>query len=176
MGESLIIVEFLADLYPQTGLLPQDPVQKAKARVFASLIDTVLVPAVRKPTFQGTGDFAETYKAFDMLQSLLPDGAKYAVGDEFTVADVSAAPLFGMIEVLFSNDIGRYPPADGLKAFEVYSSSKYDKLRGYVKRVLEQKSGKKIIDAVSSQASSISSFDVTEALCRNTIKKYLGVY
>ena len=170
MNESLIIVEFIADLYPKSGLLPQDPVQRAKARVFASLIDSVFLPAVRKPTFLGTEGFSEIYKAFDILQSLLPDGEKYAVGNEFTIADIAAAPLFGMIEVLLSNDIGKYEPGEGLKVYEAYNSAKYDKLRGYVKRILERESVKKTVDLVSLLRIVYSI--VSYGLLRHASKKY----
>ena len=29
IAESLVMLEFVADLYPETGLLPKDPVQRA---------------------------------------------------------------------------------------------------------------------------------------------------
>src|ERR1700761_1379909 len=32
--ESLVILEFIADLYPDSGLLPKDPVERARVRFF----------------------------------------------------------------------------------------------------------------------------------------------
>ena len=149
LNESLIIVEFIADLYPHASFLPKDPVQKAKARVFAASLDSVLLPAMRQALFSGTEGIAEIYKALDFIQAQLPDGTKYAIGNDFTIADIAAAPLFAILEVVFSNDIGMYEPGEGLKVYEAYKSAKYDKLRGYVKRILEQESVKKVVDTVS---------------------------
>ena len=39
LRESLVILEFLADLFPEAGLLPTDPVLRAKARLFANDVD-----------------------------------------------------------------------------------------------------------------------------------------
>ena len=102
-------------------------------------------------TFAGTKDLTEIYKAFDFVQSQLPDGAQYAIGNEFTIADVAAVSLLSFIDLLLSNDLGKYKQGEGLKVYEVYKSAKYDKLRGYVSRLLDRPSVKSSFYYVSSQ-------------------------
>ena len=43
--ESLVLLEFVADLYPNAHLLPADPVQRARVRFFVEAVSTKLVPA-----------------------------------------------------------------------------------------------------------------------------------
>lgn len=149
INESLVIVEFIADLYPSTKLVPKVPVQKAKASMFARLMDSTVLPALQDCIFSGKKDITELYAVFDLVQSQLPDGVRYAVGDDFTIADIAAASFFCLLEMMLKNDIGKYEKGDGLKAFEVYNSSKYDKLRNYVGRLSERPSVKKGIQLVS---------------------------
>ena len=125
--------------------------QRAKARVFASFIDSVVLPIMVDTTFAGTKDLTEIYKAFDFVQSQLPDGVQYAIGNEFTIADIAAVSLLSFIDLLLSNDLGKYKQGEGLKVYEVYKSAKYDKLRGYVTRLLDRPSVKSSFYYVSSQ-------------------------
>src|SRR5678816_3467928 len=45
--ESTIINEYLQDRYPQPPLLPNDPADRARARMFEDLADQYLSPALR---------------------------------------------------------------------------------------------------------------------------------
>ena len=45
--ESTIINEFLEDRYPNPSLLPRDPAQRARARIFEEIGDAYLAPALR---------------------------------------------------------------------------------------------------------------------------------
>ena len=40
LNESLVINEFIADIFPEAHLLPADPVKRATARLFAALVDS----------------------------------------------------------------------------------------------------------------------------------------
>ena len=142
-------MEFISDLHPHASLVPIDPLQKARARVFASFIDTVLLQALADTSFFGTKDISELYKVLDFVQSQLLDDAQYAVGNDFTIADVVAAAIFSMVEVVLSNDVGKYDEGEGLKVYDAFNSARYDKLRGYVKRILNRESVKRSIDTVS---------------------------
>jgi glutathione S-transferase len=46
--ESRIINEYLEDAFPQRPLLPRDPIQKAKARIWIDYCDSYLMPALHK--------------------------------------------------------------------------------------------------------------------------------
>ena len=148
-------MEFISDLYPHAGLVPKEPVEKAKARVFVSFMESVIMPIVLGTIFIGTKDISELYTAFDFVQSRLPDDSQYAVGNSFTIADIAAVAVFSMVEVVLSNDLGNYKQGEGLKVYEVYKSSKYDKLRGYVKMLLDRPSVQRGIDLVSELCHSI---------------------
>ena len=70
-------MEFISDLHPHASLVPTDPLQKARARVFASFIDTVLLQTLADTSFFGTKDISEMYKAMDFVQSQLLDDTQY---------------------------------------------------------------------------------------------------
>ena len=46
--ESLVILEFIADLYPDSGLLPKDPVERARVRFFIDALSTKVFPPASK--------------------------------------------------------------------------------------------------------------------------------
>jgi len=142
ISESLVIVEFIADLYPHTKLVPSDPVQRAKARSFAVASNTAIMEAWKEAF--GNNNIDSILTALDRIQSLLSDGATFAIGDEFTIADISAGPWLGRLEMLLENDFfGKFEKAAVGKIFEVYKSPKYDKVREYNRRVQERPSVKK---------------------------------
>lgn len=96
----------------------------------------------RKPL--ATNNVESILTALDQIQSLLSDGATYAVGDEFTIADISIGPWLGRLEMLFENDFfGKFEKAIVGKVHEIYKSLKYDKLREYNRRLQERPSVKK---------------------------------
>ena len=45
IAESLVLLDFVADLFPDSHLLPKDPVQRARARFFIDTVSTKFVPA-----------------------------------------------------------------------------------------------------------------------------------
>jgi len=137
ISESLVIVEFIADLYPHAKLVPSDPVQRAKARTFAAASLATL------GLFDNT-DLESIFTVFDQLQALLQDGAAFAIGDEFTIADISIAPHLGRVETWLENEyFGKYDKSTVAKVQELYKGPKYDKLREYSRRLRERPSVKK---------------------------------
>jgi glutathione S-transferase len=147
--ESLVLIELIADLYPDSGLLPKDPIERARARFF---IDTVSTKVVQSMTavFRGEG-LDNVLSAVEAIQNLLPPvgAGKYAIGDQFTLADVSAAPFLGRIEVLLSHDLGKYPVGEGKKAYEVLQTDpKFARYRQYWSDVKGRKSFQKTFDEV----------------------------
>lgn len=146
--ESLVIVEFIADLYPHAKLVPSDPVQRAKARSFAAAGGSAIVTAWNQAL--RNDDIEALFTGFDHVQSLLSDGTTYAIGNEFTIADISVGPWIERIELLFENDFfGKFDKSTVAKVFEVYKSSKYDKIRNYNRRVQKRPSVKKTYFKVS---------------------------
>lgn len=90
------------------------------------------------------------FVVFDQLQALLQDGATFAVGNEFTIADISIAPQLVRVATWLENDyFGRYDKSTVSKVQELYNSPKYDRLREYVLRLQERPSVKKTYLKVS---------------------------
>lgn len=109
-------------------------------------MDTKLLPGWLALFAGGKPD--DFFKAFEFTQSLIPDNATYAAGDDFTIADIAIAPLLPLLELGLKNDCGKYAKGEGPKLLEQAKSSKYDKLWGYMDRVRLRKSFQEGYDEV----------------------------
>ena len=140
IAESVIILEFLADLYPSSGLLPCDPVKRAQARFFIDAIHTKF-----GPTFSGwsRGNVSGLADGIKALQALLPNEGEgaYAIGDDFTIADAAFAPAWARLRLVVDKG-----PALGLTAEhtnatkDLLESPELAKFKAYADRVLERPS------------------------------------
>ncbi|KAJ6522526.1 glutathione S-transferase [Mycena vulgaris] len=118
--ESLILVEFVADLYLASALLPT---VLAQARLFIDIVSTKfgaasVVPFTLGESFAGLWDVLEALKSL-----LLPADKPFAVDDQFTPANIALAPFFVRMEVALKNDIGASKAGEGMKAAEYFFSS-----------------------------------------------------
>ncbi|KAI9458072.1 hypothetical protein HD554DRAFT_1755811 [Boletus coccyginus] len=138
--ESFVILEFLADLFPNSNLLPpaSDPNARARVRFF---ID-VVAREVETPMFKikdGAPDgFEKLAEGLEKIQALLPDpdateGGEYAIGREFTNADCAIAPLLASIELVTRTDLGNIEPGMGKKFGNTLAGGRFDS----VKKVLD---------------------------------------
>ncbi|TFK79322.1 hypothetical protein K466DRAFT_606231 [Polyporus arcularius HHB13444] len=105
--ESSVILEFLADLFPD--LLPADPVLRAKARFFIKTVDEKFSKAFFKFVLFG-GSMDEMLDAVVEMQALLPDTG-FAVG-AWSIADTAFAPFLVRLESLLRNNFCTF--ADGV--------------------------------------------------------------
>lgn len=129
------MVEFVADLHPESSLLPKDPVQRAQARFFIDTINNKVSGAWFAFVVRGEAGDA-LLSGLEAIQSLLPDGKKFAVNNEFTIADVAIAPFLARIALSLENDIGAFAEGEGKKAYEVvWKSPKFAKLQKYYENV-----------------------------------------
>ena len=136
INQSLIILEFLAEIFPETQLLPVDPVHRARARLFMNAVETKLVDAFRKLFFAYTpGAGAPLLTGFEAVQALLPPSG-FAVG-AWSLADIAAAPILVWIHIMLEHDIGVYPAGEGLKVFEVLTGPTFARLVTYIEEVQE---------------------------------------
>ncbi|KAI0089004.1 glutathione S-transferase C-terminal-like protein [Irpex rosettiformis] len=135
LNESLVLVEFIADLYPESGILPKDPVLRAKARLFIDAVSTKYSPAAFKATHSGDGDPEAFVQALESLQALLPPKG-FVVG-EFSIADIAIAPFLARLEVTLSNDLGPWPAnsGEGQKLLKTLQQPKLARLWEYSKEV-----------------------------------------
>ncbi|KAI1789475.1 hypothetical protein LXA43DRAFT_1062840 [Ganoderma leucocontextum] len=130
--ESMVIVEFLAEVFPSANLLPRDLILRAKARIFASVVDSKGTDGFRGFFF--TGASASGLLAFfETLQALLPPTG-FAVG-EWSIADIAAGPFLVRVLMLLEHDIGKYPVGEGKKTFEALRGPRFARIMKYVEDV-----------------------------------------
>jgi len=153
LTESLVILEFLADLFPNSHLLPpaSNPTARARVRFF---MDTV-ARTVEKSTFelvQGNSDVNEKIiEGLEKIQALLPDpdaadGGEFATGKDFTIADCAIVPILAILAIASKTDIGRIEPGAGKKLGEALAGEKFERLRRYKKAAWERESVRKVAD------------------------------
>lgn len=133
-------MEWVADQFPESALLPEDPLTRYKVRLFIETVSSSLVPTSMEFIFR-KGPVDAMFRGLETVQDLLPEDAKYAVSNQFTNADVAAAPFLGRIELLLRNDVGLFSPGEGKKIHEFLSQdSKFKKLWSYIQALKERKS------------------------------------
>ncbi|MBD2438436.1 glutathione S-transferase family protein [Nostoc sp. FACHB-110] len=103
--ESAIINEYLEEVFPEPALLPQDPAQKAIARIWIDYANTRLVPAFNKflrgkdsqEHEQGKTEFIEALLYIEKEAFAQGD---YLLGDQFSLVDISFYPWFERLPLL----------------------------------------------------------------------------
>ncbi|THH20030.1 hypothetical protein EUX98_g8656 [Antrodiella citrinella] len=137
--ESLVLLEFVADLYPEANLLPKDPVLRAKARFFIDCVTTKFVPVYMGYIISGKDSQADVIKLFKEFQDLLHETG-YAVG-EWSLADAAIAPFFARMFLAMENDLGMYAVGEGPKTLEILrTSSELQRIQKYVQDVTSRQS------------------------------------
>lgn len=106
-----MLVEFVADLYPESGILPTDPVLRAKTRLFIDAVSNKLSATQYKVINLGEGDPELLVQGLEAIQALLPSQG-FVVGD-FSIADIAIAPFLARLEVLLANDLGNWEGGKG---------------------------------------------------------------
>ncbi|KAJ7282476.1 glutathione S-transferase [Mycena rebaudengoi] len=138
--ESLILVELVADLYPDSPILPKDPIQRAKARFFIDAVSTKFLPSWLGPLVRGQS-FEPFFDALAILQDLLSPSSTFAISDEYTVADIAITPFLARMEVALKNDIGAYKEGEGKKAYDViFSSERFARIAKYFNTIKARES------------------------------------
>ncbi|XP_045584398.1 probable maleylacetoacetate isomerase 2 isoform X2 [Procambarus clarkii] len=100
LTQSMSILEYLEEAYPQKPLLPKDLFLRAKVREVCEVIASGIQPLQNLSVLQKVGDekkmeWAQFYinKGFIALEQLLAGCAgKFSVGDEVTLADCCLVP------------------------------------------------------------------------------------
>ncbi|KAL7586631.1 hypothetical protein Lser_V15G38726 [Lactuca serriola] len=93
IAESLVIVEYIDDVWKEVPILPQDPYERSVARFWAKFIDDKCNPAAFK-VFGSNGDeqvIAEACEQLQMLENELKvKGTKFFGGDNINLVDIAA--------------------------------------------------------------------------------------
>ena len=99
------MLEFVPDLYPDSGLLSKDPVQRARVRFFIDAVANKFFPPY--VAFFYRGELPNNFIAgVAEVQELLPPGG-FAVSDGFTLADAALAPFLSRADMFIRNNIGK---------------------------------------------------------------------
>ncbi|KAG1758777.1 thioredoxin-like protein [Suillus occidentalis] len=148
IAESDVILEFLAELYPDSGLLPKDPISRAKVRFFIDATHKHL----EGPLFdfiRGREPYENALKGIEFIQGLLEEGEDFAVGKHYTIADACISPHLARLKIVTETDLGKFPAGMGYKLGEELKGPKFIKLMKYVQRMLERPSLKQSYDEES---------------------------
>ena len=153
LAESLVVLEFIGDLFPDSGIIPKDPVKRAQARFFIEGISSKFFPAwfgyqVRNAPVE------DVYKAVEYLQSLLPADGGFAVG-EYSMADIALTPILARSRLALLGEFGAFPVGEGKKVWETITTGKFARFGKYAEDVLARESFKATFDAVCFLSSSL---------------------
>lgn len=145
--ESLVLLEFVADLYPESSLLPKDPVERARVRFFIDAVSNKLLAPHIAFSFRGEAPDNFIEAVAEIQELLSPSG--FAVGDHFTIADAALAPFVGRWDLLLRNDVGKYAEGAGPRVHEVlFQNERFVRLQKYFANISSRPSFQNSFDAV----------------------------
>jgi len=146
LAESLVILEFIADLHPDSGLLPKDPTERARVRFFISAVSTKLIPLSLALFVHGDSEAPDAFvAAVAEIQELLH--AQFAGGDHFTIADAAIAPFLGFWELFLRTDVGGFAEGTGPRLYEdLFRSARFARLQKYFANISSRESYKNSFD------------------------------
>lgn len=134
LAESNVILEFLADAYPEAKLAPVDPVQRAKVRFFMDAVTRKYAPVFLAWILNKEPHAVENLlKGIEFFQGLLSETGEYAVGESYTIADACIAPYIYQLHLSIEQDIGKFPVGNGPKFGELLKGPKYTKFRAVLR-------------------------------------------
>jgi len=147
IAESLVLLEFIADLYPDSSLLPKDPIERARVRFFIDAFSTKVFPRHIALFFRGQAPDAFV-AAVAEIQELLSGSGPFAVGDHFTIADAAIAPFIGRWALNLQNDVGKYAEGTGLRVYqELFQSERFARLQKYYANISSRESFENSFDS-----------------------------
>ncbi|KAH9958228.1 glutathione S-transferase [Russula dissimulans] len=146
LAESLILLEFVADLYPDSGLLPKNPVQRARVRLFIDVVANKLHQPFVAFFYRGEAPDNFVAAVTEIQELLSPSG--FAVGDHFTIADAALAPFIGRLELNLRNDVGKYAEGTGPRIHELlFRGERFARLQRYYDNITSRQSYKNSFDS-----------------------------
>ncbi|KAI0824926.1 hypothetical protein BC628DRAFT_382246 [Trametes gibbosa] len=144
--ESLVILEFLADIFPTAHLLPSDPALRARVRLFYSAVELFLPKGFIGFCYVGA-PLQTLLAALDDFQALLPPTG-FAVG-EWSIADAAAMPILNRLFLCLRDGFGTIAPEALREASDIVESPRYTRLHKYIEDNLARPNVKKVWDEVS---------------------------
>ncbi|CAE6423670.1 unnamed protein product [Rhizoctonia solani] len=144
LAESLVLLEFIADLYPDSGLLSANPVERAQTRFIIDLFSNKVLPAFFSVSWKGESPEA-LYNGLLAFQEQIELYAKpFLGGDKFNIADAAVAPFLVRLEAHLRRDVGGFGTGEGPKIYdEIFKSERFKTITKYTQAVLARESVKK---------------------------------
>ncbi|GAA6029683.1 hypothetical protein JCM8097_001000 [Rhodosporidiobolus ruineniae] len=141
--ESAVVLELVAELFPDSGLSPKDPVDRAKARYFISRFHEVATSPFLHVVYQGKLEAADAALAGieEVQQLLAKQPGKFLLGDQPTIGDLGVAPFVGRL-FAFSK-AGIVPESI---ATPLLNDPKYEAFRAYHEAITSRPSWKATFD------------------------------
>ena len=98
-----VINTYIDERFPHPQLMPPDPLQRARARLFAYILNREVFPYVRTIENRNATDEQRLFARNKLRDQLTLIGmrlaqSKYLMGDDFTLLDVSLAPVLWRLE------------------------------------------------------------------------------
>jgi maleylacetoacetate isomerase len=129
LTQSMAILEYLDEVYPEPALLPSDPIARARVRslcmIMVADMHPLVVPRIRKYVTQDWGHSEEelaawitnwTTKGLAAVEKHLTEGShsgKFCEGDQVSMADLCLVPQIGAA-MLFKIPVDPYPKAKAI--------------------------------------------------------------
>ncbi|OCH83753.1 hypothetical protein OBBRIDRAFT_799631 [Obba rivulosa] len=148
LRESQLLLQFVADLFPEARLIPEDPVLRAKVRFFMDIVRTKFVPAWYGH-FRG-GKPAEPFiGALEELQALLPPSG-FVVG-EWSIADIAFVTILARAEIILELDhpLSGWSDGEGEMIIDMLHGHRFARLAQYHRDLVERPSFKSTFDNVN---------------------------
>ncbi|EIW77980.1 hypothetical protein CONPUDRAFT_84229 [Coniophora puteana RWD-64-598 SS2] len=146
LAESLALIDFIGELYPNSGLVPKDIVERVKARRFINSVGTLFAPSIFVWYARGA-PWREIVNTALAVQTLLPEKGDWAIGEQFTNADIAIAPFATRLRVLYNTGIGNFPPQEAAQLKAVMEAPHLARFNAYVDRIEQRESFKATYDA-----------------------------
>ncbi|QRW00624.1 glutathione S-transferase [Ceratobasidium sp. AG-Ba] len=142
LAESLILLEFIADLFPNSGLLSSDPVQRAQTRFVIDVFSNKFMPAYFG--FVNRGESPEPlYAALLALQEHLVHAQPFLGGDRLNIADAAIAPFALRLNAQLKNDVGIYAEGQGPQVHaEIFGNARFATFQKYFNALSERQTVK----------------------------------
>ena len=127
LADSSAIIQYLEAKYPEPALIAGEPELRGRCIWYEEFADTILAACGAKMFFnrivapiflKREGDLAaaeaaerdELPKVLDYLESVVPEGAGFLVGDRLTLADIAvASPFANLAHLKVEVDETKYP-------------------------------------------------------------------
>ncbi|KAI0826749.1 hypothetical protein BC628DRAFT_1319242 [Trametes gibbosa] len=126
--ESNVILEFLADIFPEAHLLPADPVLRAHARVCALRVDSKLLKPFMGFVFLNAPP-EDLHAELERFQGMLPPTGYFA--GEWSIADASFMPVLVRWVAALETGLGTFTPEALKESQEAWRSPRFARLRKY---------------------------------------------